>query len=103
MVKYRVDGGGQVVEHAGHVRGDAVQLVQERYVLVVWRRVIVPEYGDQPLRVERGPADEERHDDGHWNPSRDRYYIKLLLFFGGIFPQRWEKTFLFCINRACDV
>lgn len=35
VVQYGIDGGGYVVEHAGHVRGDAVQLVQEWYVLSV--------------------------------------------------------------------
>lgn len=70
VVQDRIDGGWYVVEDAGHVRGDAVQLVQERYVVgvrVPGRCVVGPEYGDQPLRVERCPADEERHDDGHWN------------------------------------
>jgi len=68
VVQYGIDGGGHVVEHAGHVRGDAVQLVQQWYVLdgsVAGRRVTGPEYGDQPLGVKRCPADEERHHDGH--------------------------------------
>lgn len=63
MVQYRVDGCGQVVQHAGHVRGYGVQLVQQRRV---GPERAGPEYGDQPLCVERGPADEERHHDGHW-------------------------------------
>lgn len=70
VVQDRIDCGGHVVEDAGHVRGDAVQLVQERYVVgvrVSGRCVVGPEYGDQSLRVERRPADEERHDDGHCN------------------------------------
>lgn len=61
MIEYRVDGGGQVVEYAGNVSGDAVQLLQKRHVL----GLAGPEYGDQPLRVERSPADEKRHYDGH--------------------------------------
>lgn len=62
MVQYRVDGGGHVVQHAGHVRGYVVQLVQQRRVRP---ERAGPEYGEQPLRVERGPADEKRHHDGH--------------------------------------
>lgn len=68
VIKYRIYGGRQVVEDARHVRGYAVQLVQERYVLsvqVAGGRVIRPESGDQPLRVERCPADEKSHYDGH--------------------------------------
>jgi len=68
MVQYWIDGGGHVVEHAGDVRGNAIQLMEKRYVLrvqVTGRCVTGPEYGDKSLRVKGGPADEKRHHNGH--------------------------------------
>lgn len=68
MVQYWIDGGGHVVEHAGDVSGNAVQLMEKRYVLhvqVTGRCVTGPKYGDKPLRVKRGPADEKCHHNGH--------------------------------------
>lgn len=58
MVEQRVDSGGNVVQDPADVRHDA----ESRYHVRGRGR---PVYRQQPLGVERGPANEERHHDGH--------------------------------------
>lgn len=80
VVQYRIDSGGHVVQHARHVRRNAVQLVQERYVFL--RQVTGktrPEYGDQPLRVKWRPANEKSDDNSNWKNCRF-YYTLLSLY-----------------------
>lgn len=69
VVQQRVDTGGHVVQDARDVGGDDKQLQDQR----IRRLVVLVDAVDvhEPLGVERRPADEERHHNGHWKKTKN--------------------------------
>ncbi len=58
VVEYRIDGGGEVVQHPGDVIEDVVDPGVPHVGPIAVN-------GQEPLCMERGPADKECDDDGH--------------------------------------
>lgn len=64
MVQQRVNSSRDVVQDPADVRHDA----ESRYHVRGRGRAI---YRQEPLSVERSPANEERHHDGHCNKKKE--------------------------------
>lgn len=63
VVEQRIDAGGQIVEHAGHI---CHHRVEELMLIVPLGAAGGRVNGNQPLCMEGGPAQKEADDNGNW-------------------------------------